>query len=641
MNANILLFSIFLPITTGGFCLLVPTKRVKETITVAVTLINLILAVVIFLARDLIFSTPWITSLNINFSLRSYSFSSFILLFITLFAFLISLYSIKFMKGKSRLREYYAYFLWTLGASCGAILASNMVVFLFFWGTLGLLLYAFLSLGSARLSLKGFFTVGAADFALILGMLFLHKLSGHLEMTQISGISLSSGLAISAFVLLTIGALAKAGAMPFHTWIPDASQEVPLPFMALLPASLDKLLGIYFLTRICLDFFKLIPNSGLSILLMIIGSLTIVVAVMAALVQHDLKKLLSYHAISQVGYMVLGIGTGIPLAMAGGIFHMVNHAIYKSSLFLGGGAVEYRAGTTDLDKLGGLAHTMPITFITFLIAAFSISGVPPFNGFFSKWMIYQGVIQGGLQGPAGGSLWIVWLTAAMFGSALTLASFMKLIHAIFLGTSAQKSGTTVQNSLVDPEFSMSFPMIVLAALCVIFGIFAYAIPLRLFVFPAVPALTGPVTWLGFWKPDMTTLLIIIGLIGGGIIYLSTKVRGFRESAPYVGGEEVTAQMKVSGVEFYDTVRDLTGLRYLYRASEKGLLDIYQGTLQFTRAIAYFLLGLDRLVDYMWRGLAYVVLLAGEGISLLHTGVLHTYLAWSLLGLVLLLLLFLH
>jgi len=560
MSANILLFPIFLPLAAGAICLLLPAKMVKEAMTVAVTLITLVSAVVIFSVRNLVFDTAWISSLNINFSLRSYSFSSFILLFITLFAFLIALYSIKFMKGKSRLREYYAYFLWTVGASCGAILANNMILFLFFWGTLGLLLYAFLSLGSDRLSLKGFFTV-----------------------------------------------------------------------------SLDKLLGIYFLTRICLDFFKLIPNSGLSILLMFIGSLTIVAAVMAALVQHDLKKLLSYHAVSQVGYMVLGIGTGIPLAMAGGIFHMVNHAIYKSSLFLGSGAVEYRTGTTDLDKLGALARTMPITFITFLIAAFSISGIPPFNGFFSKWMVYQGVVQSGLSGARWGNLWIIWLAAAMFGSALTLASFMKLIHAVFLGTPARKSETGVK----DPGFSMSFPMIVLAGLCIIFGIFAYAIPLRLFVFPSLPVLSGPTTWLGFWKPSMATLLIIIGLIAGAIIYLSTKVQRFRESAPYVGGEEVTTEMKVSGVEFYDTVRDLAGLRGLYRAAEKGLLDIYQGALRFARAAAGFLLGVDRLVDYLWRGLAYLVLLAGRGISLMHTGVLHTYLAWSLLGLVVLLLLFLR
>src|SRR4030042_5389712 len=119
---------------------------------------------------------------------------------------------------------------------------------------------------------------------------------------------------------------------------------------------------------------------------------------MMSLIQHDLKRLLGYHAVSQVGYMVLGIGTGNPIGIAGGLFHMLNHAIYKSCLFLSGGSVEKKAGTTELDKLGGFAKIMPITFVTFVIASLAISGVPPFNGFASKWMIYQGIIEIGKNG---------------------------------------------------------------------------------------------------------------------------------------------------------------------------------------------------------------------------------------------------
>jgi len=330
MNSNILLYPIFLPLAAGVLCLLLSKKGIKEAISLGVMLITFILSIVIFISSELVFSQRWLSIPEIvNFSLRSYHFSSFILVFLTLFGFLISLYSIRFMKEKNRLREYYAYLLWTIGASSGAILANNLVVFLLFWGALGIMLYALLSLGSYRIATKGLFIVGASDFALILGIFFLYKLSGTLEISHIGAIPLNSVLSISAFILLAIGALAKAGAMPFHTWIPEAAEKTPLPVMAFLPASLDKLLGIYLLSRICLDFFKLIPNSGLSILLMIIGSFTIIAAVMMALVQHDLKKLLSYHAVSQVGYMVLGIGTGIPVAVAGGIFHMLNNAIYK------------------------------------------------------------------------------------------------------------------------------------------------------------------------------------------------------------------------------------------------------------------------------------------------------------------------
>ncbi len=337
--------------------------------------------------------------------------------------------------------------------------------------------------------------------------------------------------------------------------------------------------------------------------------------------------------------MVLGIGTGIPVAIAGGIFHMLNNAIYKSSLFLGGGSVEQRMKTTDLDRLGGLAKVMPVTFITFFIAALSISGVPPFNGFFSKWMVYQGVVELGKFGGAG-NLWILWLLAAMFGSALTLASFMKLVHATFLGTSSGSPPKDTYSSPKEVGLSMTIPMVILASLCVIFGIFAYHLPLRLFILASVPGIPPPAEWMGWWQPGLTTGLIIVGIIIGAIIYLSSKVRWFRESPSYIGGEEVSPEMKVSGVDFYDTVRNFSGLSKIYEAAEKKKLDFYDWGMVVCRAAAYILQLLDRAIDYIWRGLAYLAVLGGKRASLLHSGILHTYLAWYLVGLILLLLIFL-
>jgi len=639
MNSSILLYPILLPLIGGVLCFLIPLGRIKEGIAVGFSLVGFIFAFLIFSFDKISLSYPWLTFLGINFELQSYRFSSFILLFITLFSFLISLYSIKFMSNKPRLGEYYSYFLLTLSAATGAALAANLVVFLLFWGILGILLYALLSLGSYKLSTKGLFIVGTADFALILGALFFYFLKGSLDMPQSQPLPINSGLAVASFVLLMMGAIAKAGTIPFHSWIPDAADKVPIPVMAYLPASLDKLLGIYFLARICFDFFKIIPNTSLSLLLMFIGSLTILVAVMMALVQHDIRKLLSYHAISQVGYMVLGIGTGIPVGIAGGIFHMVNNAIYKSCLFLGAGAVEKKTESCDIEKLGGLAKYMPFTFITVLIAALSISGIPPFNGFFSKWMVYQGVVETAKFEGGGG--WIIWLIAAMFGSALTLASFVKLIHGTFLSSESEEIQKKAREEKIkEAGISMLFPLVILAALCFVFGVFAYQVPLKLFILPSVPQLLSPETWIGWWQPGLATLLIIIGIIVGFIIYLAGRVKVGRVSETYVGGEAVSTEMRVSGVDFYDTIKDFIGLRRLYRAAEKGALDIYQGMLSFARGVAHFLWALDRLADLLWRGLSWVVLILGKGCSLAHTGVLHTYLAWYLLGLIILLLIFL-
>ncbi len=262
-----------------------------------------------------------------------------------------------------------------------------------------------------KTAIKAFIIVGISDLCMMIGI----GLTGHLAGTMtISQISLQAGsLGSLAFILMMIGAISKAGCMPFHSWIPDAAVDSPLPFMAFLPASLEKLLGIYFLARISLDMFKLDKGSWLSTLLMIVGSATILLAVMMALVQKDYKRLLSYHAISQVGYMILGIGTCLPIGIIGGLFHMINNALYKSCLFLTGGSVEKQAGTTELGKLGGLGIKMPVTFFCFAIAAASISGVPPFNGFFSKEFVYDAALN---RGP-------IFYLAAILGTFLPLLHF--------------------------------------------------------------------------------------------------------------------------------------------------------------------------------------------------------------------------
>src|SRR4030043_127212 len=282
--------------------------------------------------------------------------------------------------------------------------------------------------------------------------------------------------------------------------------------MALLPAAIDKLLGIYLLVIIVRELFVL-QSVALSLVLTIIGAATIIIGVMVAMVQHNLKRLLSYHAISQVGYMILGIATGTAVGFAGGIFHMLNHAIYKCCLFLCGGAVEQQSGTAELDKLGGLGKKMSITFTACLIAALSISGIPPFNGFVSKWMIYQGVIEmGTAQAGGAAKLWPIWLTCAMFGSALTLASFVKLIHSVFLSRLPQKLKNVKEVSPLQ-----TFPMVVLASLCVLFGIF-YHIPLKLFIYPALNIKPGTVIF-GTWDSVLATMLMVFGIILGLLILL--------------------------------------------------------------------------------------------------------------------------
>ncbi|HOW35014.1 MAG TPA: proton-conducting transporter membrane subunit [Candidatus Omnitrophota bacterium] len=530
------------------------------------------------------------------------NFSAFVGTFAAFFTVLIAVYSFGFMRGQKGLARYYLYIALTLISSLGAIFANNLVVFVVFWGFLGFLLYLLIEFGNkertSATARKSLIIVGGTDAFMLLGVALIWLINGSFQMDELA-ITLDNKFAILAYLLLAIGAFAKAGAMPFHTWIPDMAEDAPTPVTAFLPASLDKLLGIYFLGRISLDIFQM--NDAMNMFLMGVGSFTIVAAVMMALVQHDLKRLLGYHAVSQVGYMVLGIGTGNPLGIAGGIFHMLNHAIYKSCLFLSGGAVEKKAGTTDLEKLGGLVKVMPITFITFLIGSLAISGVPPFNGFASKWMIYQGIIE---LGKNGGGWWIVWLMAAMFGSALTLASFMKLVHAIFLGQPSNERAIA-GNKKQEVGITMLFPAVLLAVFCIIFGVFAYAVPLTMFIFPS---LNEGVAFDGVWNSGIATTLILLAIVLGAIIYFLGRMAKTRRTESFVGGEflEKNADMRLSGVEFYNTIQDVGILKFIYRLAGKKLFDIYEvgGKIAsgFTATLRF-----------------------------LHNGVLPTYLVWCLLG----------
>jgi len=615
---NSILYLILLPIVAGLLCIIINRKLFSEIISVVLTICVLVLSIVVFLK---------IPELKSEFFLID-SINRFIVPFIGLFGFLIVLYSLKFMSNlnilPARLNDYYTYILWTLGAAFGAVLSNNLILLLVFWGFLGMTLYLLIQIstgsedkldnpadipGSAK---KTFIIIGGSDCFMILGIAIIWSLTGTFQMDKINiNLMMAGKLPAIAFLCLVIASFAKAGAMPFHTWIPDISVTAPVPVTAYLPASLDKLLGIYLLARVFMNMFTL--NSQLSILIMVLGSITIIAAVFMAMIQHDLKKLLSYHAVSQVGYMVLGIGTGNPIGIAGGVFHMLNHAIYKSCLFLCGGSVEHKTGTSDLDKLGGLAKVMPITFITFLIAAFSISGVPPFNGFVSKWMVYQGIIQrASVPGPFSVIKWL-FLISAMFGSALTLASFMKLIHAVFLGTGLINQTATKGNvasqfigTSRDVHWTMQIPQIVLALLCIIFGIFAFQIPLKYFI--PVPAYFS-----GIWQPGLATTLIVVGLIAGLIIYRISGSK-HRETDTFIGGEPLPEEVRVTGTDFYQTIKDMGFFKSMYILAENKFFDIYN-----------------------WG--KNIVLSCSTILSAMHTGRLPTYLFWCLIGVAILLFMF--
>ncbi|MFA6078560.1 MAG: proton-conducting transporter membrane subunit [Candidatus Omnitrophota bacterium] len=522
--------------------------------------------------------------------------SGFISLGISLFAFLVTIYSLSYVAKD--IGKYFGYVLMTLGGSFGVALSNNFIALLVFWGLLAITLYLMVNLqgrnDSSEAAKKALVIVGGTDSLLLFGIGIIWAIGGTFSIDKIN-VEFNGPLPYIAFLSIVSAAFAKAGAMPFHSWLPDVAESAPTPVTAYLPASLDKLLGIYLLARVSLDMF--VMNNISNLVLLIAGSVTIMFATVLALFQRDVKRMLGYCAVSQVGYIVIGIGTGNPIGIAGALFHTLNHAVYKSCLFLSAGNVEKRTSTMDMSKLGGLGKYMPVTFACFLTASLSISGIPPFNGFVSKWMVYQGIIE---TASAKDPLWIIWLVSAMFGSALTMAGFMKLLHAIFLG----RPSKDLENVKEAPG-AMILPVVFLAATCIVFGVFAFKLPLPMLILPSVKT---PIAYIGTWGSIFATILIIVGVTAGAFIYLLFRRGGFRTVPTFIGGGDPDQLDRISGVEFYDTMKEIKAVDILYRKEEAKELDIYTIAQRSMTVCTRMLQGL-------------------------HNGILPTYMVWCLLGMI--------
>jgi len=296
-----------------------------------------------------------------------------------------------------------------------------------------------------------------------------------------SGLTTASAIALVLFVT----ALAmKCGAVPLHFWAPDTYAMAPAAVTAFLVVSSQA--SLYGLFRILFSLYGLTLNTVLlGWFIIILGVLSMFIGVTMAILQKDVKRLMAYHAVSQTGYMLLGVGVGLAglstpvllssygmTAIEGGIFHIMNHAFYKGLLFLTAGAIFFRCGTRNLNELGGLGHSMKWTMLFFIIGALAIAGIPPFNGFASKLMIYESVF---LFNP-------ILSIIAMVVSILTLASFVKVFHSIFMGPKKPEF-----KDVTEVPLPMLIGMGALSVLVILFGIFPYEV-VSTMVAPAATAL---------------------------------------------------------------------------------------------------------------------------------------------------------
>ena len=422
----------------------------------------------------------------------------------------VSIYSISYIK--TDLGRYYFLLLILLGAVQGTVLAKDLINFYVFLEIMTVTTYFLIIHKRSTLALQ-------AGYKYILMNLigaFLILLSIILVYVDTSNYGLTGFSESNSFVppiLFLVGCFIKAGAVPLHTWLPDAHPAAPSPVSAFLSGIVIKI-GAYGIIRFIFPIFNfdLYINNfrvPLSMLIIYIAVASMLIGVLLALVQTDIKRLLAYHSVSQMGYILLGIGLGTRLGLAGGLYHLVNHAVFKGLLFLCMGAVIYSTGTSNLDNLGGLWKKMPITTSTCIIAALAISGIPPFNGFASKTVLTK----------AATDFSFVLKFVIIVTSVLTFASFFKLLSYTFFGEPNKQLITIKKIPIL-----MQLPMIVLAILCVLLGIKAQFVLDRFITF-AISGLvhSRSVSKVEFWTQSAALNSLLIITLGFIVYVIALKL----------------------------------------------------------------------------------------------------------------------
>jgi NADH-quinone oxidoreductase subunit M len=388
---------------------------------------------------------------------------------------LAAIYSIAYMSHEHNQGMYFTALLLFVSGMIGVVLSANLILFYLFWELMlipSYFLIAYWGTGKPRIvGFKYFMFTHAGAASLIFGILLTFSVTGSFNLMDLPALLARAdpGMLRAIMILMFIGFAVKLAVFPVHTWLPDAHAEAPTPISVLLSGVMIKT-GAYAIIRMTLTLF---PSElakvayGLSILAVI----TMLWGGIMAFAQTDLKRMLAYSSVSQVGYILFGIMSLTALGLGGGLFNVITHGVAKGLLFMCAGAIIYTTGIRDINRLGGLAGRMPVTAVATLCGALSIAGTPPFAGFASEWMIFAGGFAAGYTALA---------SVAVAATIVTAGYYLRMIKRVFFGDCPANLANTK-----EAPVSMLLPMSILTFLTVAFGIFAF-VPLQV-VYPAAEA----------------------------------------------------------------------------------------------------------------------------------------------------------
>ena len=459
----------------------------------------------------------WLPTLGLDFALRMDGFTWLFAMLVTGIGFLVALYARYYMSPADPVPRFFAFLLAFMGAMLGIVLSGNLIQLVFFWELTSL--FSFLLIGywhhnaTARDGARMALTVTATGgLCLLVGILLIGHIVDSYDLDHVlaSGdLIRRSSLYLPALILVLLGALTKSAQFPFHFWLPHA-MAAPTPVSAYLHSATMVKAGVFLMTLLwpvlsgTEAWFYIVVSAGLC---------TLVLGAYAAIFQQDLKGLLAYSTISHLGLITLLLGLSSPLATVAAIFHTINHATFKASLFMAAGIIDHESGTRDIRRLSGLFRFMPITATLAMVAAAAMAGVPLLNGFLSKEMFFAEAAAFHVDSILDHSLPYF----AMLASAFSVAYSLRFIHGVFFGPPA----TDLPRTPHEPPHWMRFPIEFLVVACLLVGILP-AMTIKPFLASAVRAVLGPDTpyyslavWHGFNEP---LLMSMIALSGGVILY---------------------------------------------------------------------------------------------------------------------------
>ena len=359
--------------------------------------------------------------LGLDFVLVIDPLSIFMSIVSSFVGFLIIVYSLGYIRHEESQNEYYLMVVLFIGAMMGLVFSGNLIFMYLFWEIIAICCWRLIGFyrvrDHVRKADKAFLITFFGAVVMLLGFILIYNQTGSFDLTEMRG-TLISGTAVA---LILFGMFSKSATVPLHTWLPDAG-VAPTTVTALLHAAVLVKIGVYAYARLFLYAFQ-IPDVWQQII-PIVAVVSSLIAAAAAIIETDFKRILAYSTVSQIGYIFLGFSLATPAGISGSLLFILMHGLAKAGLFLCAGIVIHATHKRDIREMGGLIRTMPVTAFSFLFCAFSVIGIPPFGGFFSKFLVIMGTLNAGQT----------WLAAtSLFTAVLTMVYLLKVFNMVFLG----------------------------------------------------------------------------------------------------------------------------------------------------------------------------------------------------------------